>query len=81
MPHRKASSHVPLSAARGRALGERLRTARVDAGLTQEETAERCGLSVQHIRRLEGGIANPTVGSLYALAEALDASLPDLLPR
>ena len=49
-----------------------LRRLRQQAGLTQEELAERSGLSVRTIRRLETGEhANPQVGTVRQLADAL----------
>jgi len=56
--------------------GARLRKA---AGLTQEQLAERSGLSQQYISRLEGGHRNPTVVTLHELAEALGVSHVELV--
>ena len=41
------------------------------AGLTQEQLAERSGFSQQYLSDLERGLFNPTVVTLYELAEAL----------
>ena len=49
------------------------------AGLTQEELAERCGLSQQYLSRLESGKRNPTIVTLYELATALGVSQVDLV--
>lgn len=49
------------------------------AGLTQEQLAERSGLSQQYISDLERGKRNPTVVTLYELAEALGASHVELV--
>jgi transcriptional regulator with XRE-family HTH domain len=49
------------------------------AGMTQEELSERSGLSQQYISGLERGSRNPTVLSLYELANALKANPVDLL--
>ena len=46
---------------------------RLAAGLTQEQFAERSGFSQQYISDLERGRRNPTVVSLYELAQALGA--------
>ncbi|MAO04752.1 MAG: transcriptional regulator [Citromicrobium sp.] len=54
----------------------RLRKAR---GWTQEELAERSGLSQQYISGLERGRRNPTILTLYELSEALGASHVDLV--
>lgn len=51
--------------------GSRLRGLRQQARLTQEELAERSGLSVRTIRNLEAGRGTPRAWSLRALADAL----------
>lgn len=52
---------------------------RREKGLTQEQLAERSGLSQQYISGLERGGRNPTVVTLYELAVALGARPVDLL--
>nr|WP_052478738.1 helix-turn-helix transcriptional regulator [Kibdelosporangium sp. MJ126-NF4]CEL20366.1 hypothetical protein [Kibdelosporangium sp. MJ126-NF4]CTQ97591.1 putative membrane protein [Kibdelosporangium sp. MJ126-NF4] len=60
-------------------LGERLRELRHQAGLSQEQLAERAGLSVRVIRRLETGDgASPRPETVRQLVEALRLS-PDQL--
>ena len=59
---------------------------RRERGLTQEELAERSGLSQQYLSGLERGRRNPTVVTLYELAAALGVShvelvRPDDLPK
>lgn len=44
---------------------------RREQGLTQEEVAERSGFSQQYLSSLERGQRNPTVITLYELAQAL----------
>jgi transcriptional regulator with XRE-family HTH domain len=51
---------------------------RVSAGLSQEDLAERTGLSQTWISRLEAGGANPTMETLNTLAEGLSIRLHDL---
>ncbi|MFB7666920.1 helix-turn-helix domain-containing protein [Kitasatospora sp. NPDC056138] len=59
-------------------LGTLLRRLRKQAGLTQEQVAERSGVSVRTIRRLETGRSTDyRVGTLNLLADALDAGLED----
>jgi transcriptional regulator with XRE-family HTH domain len=48
-------------------------------GLTQEEVAERSGFSQQYLSDLERGKRNPTIVSLYELAQALGVPYLDLL--
>ncbi len=49
-------------------------------GLTQETVADRAGLAAVHLQRLERGLGNPTLASLYALAGALELPVADLIP-
>jgi len=48
-------------------------------GLTQEQVAERSGFSQQYLSDLERGRRNPTVITLYELAQALGVSHVDLV--
>ena len=48
-------------------------------GLTQEEVAARSGFSQQYISSLERGRRNPTVITLYELAQALEVSHVELV--
>ena len=56
-----------------------MRDVRLAKGLTQEELAERSGFSQQYISGLERGQRNPTVVSVYELAQALGVSHEVLL--
>ncbi len=55
-------------------VGENIRRVRLAAGMTQEELAERSGFSQQYISSLERGRRNPTIVSIYELAQALGVS-------
>ena len=55
-------------------VGANIRKARLAAGMTQEELAERSGFSQQYISGLERGKRNPTIVSVYELAQALGVS-------
>lgn len=59
----------------GRNFG-RLRKAK---GLTQEQVAERSGLSQQYLSGLESGRRNPTLITLFEVATALGVSHVDLV--
>lgn len=52
---------------------------RKDKGMTQEQMAERSGLSQQHLGRLEQGRRNPTFVTLYEIAVALGVTPIDLI--
>lgn len=54
-------------------IGDELRLLRQDAGMTQEALAERSGVSVRGLRKLESGaVAGPRRATLEALADALE---------
>lgn len=63
---------------RGR-LGTRLKQLRQARRLTQEQLAERAGLSYKFVGEIERGRGNPTLTTLAALSEALGVALTDLL--
>lgn len=52
---------------------------RREKGLTQEEVAARSGFSQQYISSLERGRRNPTIITLYELAQALEVSQIELV--
>ncbi len=53
-------------------LGERIRYARMDAGLkSQEALSDKTGLHRNYIGKLERGLSNPPVYTLYRISAAL----------
>lgn len=60
-------------------VGRNFARIRREKGLTQEEVAERSGFGQQHLSGLKRGQRNPTVVSLYEIAQALGVSHLDLL--
>lgn len=54
------------------AFGQAAMETRKEAGLTQQAVADRAGLSVTTVRRVESGKGNPTFDTVLALADALD---------
>jgi transcriptional regulator with XRE-family HTH domain len=54
-----------------RLVAQNVRNARLGLQMTQETLAETSGFSQQYISDLERGRRNPTVVSLYMLAQAL----------
>ena len=55
-----------------------LRELRVKRGLTQEDLAERVGVSRQTIISVESGRYNPSITLAYKLARTFDVSIEDL---
>ena len=73
-------STVEAIAMRGRrTLGERLRTLRDSAGLTQEQLARAANIGRVTLVRLENGEQTPRGKTLTAIAEALGKRVSDLL--
>ena len=60
-------------------VGRNVQRFRLASGLTQEQLAEKAGHSQQYISGLERGARNPTVVSLFELAEALKVTPADLV--
>jgi transcriptional regulator with XRE-family HTH domain len=60
-------------------IGEHLRAARHQRGLSLRELAERLGVSPSLISQIERGRANPSVSTLYQIVAELDVSLDELL--
>lgn len=57
-----------------RLVGQRVLQARTALGWTQEELAARSGFSQQYVSDLERGRRNPTVVSLFEMAQALQTT-------
>ncbi len=62
-------------------LGEKLKGARVAAGLTQVQAAEASEVDRVNISKFEGDNKTPTLATLYKLAAAYGVDVCDLLPR
>ncbi|MDR3081966.1 MAG: helix-turn-helix domain-containing protein [Streptomyces sp.] len=62
-----------------RAIGERIRAARLHANLTQEKLAERAGRDRQAVNRIEQGHAAASIDTLICIADALGVPLRDLV--
>lgn len=56
-------------------LGDRIKALREKRGLTRAELAERAGLSVIFVRKVEAGERNPSFDSLAEIARVLRATL------
>jgi transcriptional regulator with XRE-family HTH domain len=59
--------------------GNKLRSIREECGLTQEELAYSAGISFTTLNRIEQGHVNPSLATIYAIAEALGISPKDLV--
>lgn len=70
-----------MSKALLRALGEALRDARHERGLSQEELGLRTGVHRNYVGGIERGERSPTVVVVATLADALDVSVHRLFER
>lgn len=59
-------------------IGERIRALRLDAGMTQEDLAQRIGLKKQNISRYENSRVEPNIRTAKRIAEALGVSLEEM---
>ena len=60
-------------------VGDNVCRIRKEKGLTQEKLSELSGLSQQYISDLERGKRNPTIVTIYEVAQALGVSHLDLV--
>ncbi len=60
-------------------VGRNVLLVRQRQGMTQEALAEKSGFSQQYLSGLERGQRNPTIVTLYELAQALGVSHVDLV--
>lgn len=58
--------------------GNRIRLLRGECGLTQEQLAERAGISVDFLSLIERGKNSPSFDNLDDLADALDVTVAQL---
>jgi len=61
------------------AFGKRLMIARNDLKLTQDQLGEQCGISSEHLRKIEAGERSPSIDLLVALCVSLRVSASYLL--
>lgn len=63
-------------------LGQRIRLAREQRGMTQKSAAEAAGVATDMISRIENGrYTSPGLRTILRIAEGLGAPLSDLLPE
>jgi transcriptional regulator with XRE-family HTH domain len=75
MPPQRRSK--PRSPEHG-ALGEAVRRLRLEAGMSQEQLAERAATDLTQVGGIERGVRNPSYTTLLRLAAALETSVGEL---
>lgn len=63
----------------GKTVGQAIARERQSCKLTQEEVAERLGIGMEAVSRMERGLVVPTVVRLAELAQIFECELADLL--
>lgn len=61
-------------------LGKNLKKARLKAGLSQQEVADKAGMHVNYYARIERGEVNPSQEKLYGIVKALKVKSSKILP-
>lgn len=69
-----------VSSAASQEIARRIRSARARAGLTRKQLAAASSASERYLAKLEAGTGNPSVEMLFAISEALNIAMADLLP-
>ena len=60
-------------------LGERIREFRIKKDFSQEDLANEADIPLSQVGRIEPGEINPTISSLYIIAQALGIDLKTML--
>mgnify|MGYP003580075226 CR=1 FL=1 len=60
-------------------IGQRIIQLREKKGWSQSDLARACGKDRQAIEKLENGRVNPTLYTLYEVAESMQVSIRDLI--
>lgn len=63
----------------GMAIGDNIKKARENKGLTREQAAELCGMSASTWTKYERGEVQPTASPIRAMAKGLQVSTDELL--
>jgi transcriptional regulator with XRE-family HTH domain len=63
-----------------REVGEKLKKAREDAGLTQDDVAKAAKISANYYAKIERGEINTTLKKLYKITKALNIKASDIFP-
>jgi transcriptional regulator with XRE-family HTH domain len=61
-------------------IGARIRARRQEIGVSQERLADAIGVTFQQVQKYEKGINRVSAATLYAIADALDTTVSQLLP-
>jgi len=60
-------------------LGLNIKTIRESKGISQQKLAADCNFEKSNMSRIEAGNTNPTIYTLYKIAQAMDVEIHELL--
>ena len=60
------------------AIGDRLKVVRKKKGMTQEDVADKAGIAVSQVGRIERGKLNPSISTIFVIALALEIEPKEL---
>lgn len=60
------------------AIGKRVKALREEKNMPQQDLAAKCNIEKSNLSRLEAGGTNPTIYTLYKIAECLDTTVSEL---
>ncbi len=63
-----------------KSIGQKVKFLREDLDISQEEFADRAGIHVTNLSKLENGIRLPKVETLFKICQALDVPVSRVLP-
>jgi transcriptional regulator with XRE-family HTH domain len=61
-------------------IGKNIQKLRKKTGITQEELADKVGVHVSYISRIERGVVNSSIEILESIAKALKVKSSEILP-
>jgi transcriptional regulator with XRE-family HTH domain len=64
-----------------KAIGNKIRELRIKKNFSQENLANEADIPLSQIGRIERGENNPTISTLYVIAQALNITLKELLNK
>lgn len=59
-------------------IGKRIKQLREDKKVPQQDLAAKCNIEKSNLSRLEAGGTNPTIYTLYKIAQNLDVTISEL---
>jgi transcriptional regulator with XRE-family HTH domain len=59
-------------------IGNRIKTLREERNVPQQDLAAKCNIEKSNLSRIEAGRTNPTIYTLYKIAECLDITVSEL---